>query len=404
MKAYFTLLKNYAQAILFGWLLTFFSSFGQTFFVSLFVPGLLATFSLSKSAFGTYYAVATIIASFFLLRFGHVIDDRPVRPFTYKTIVLLAGACLLLGLAIHPAMIFVALIGLRLGGQGLMSHISQSVISRYFEADRGKALSLTSLGFGVGEMIFPPVVALIIAFFDWRIALFAASGMLLLGFLPALRLMNLEPFDQMISTEKPAKGPEWRYFADLLKEKTFWIIALPTFMVPFTSTGLFFYQYVLADVRGWPIEWYAFCFTGYALMRLIFSLYGGILNDRFTAKNLFPFVLMPFIIGLGSLAWIPGKYAALLFLLMTGVTMGLSSVVKAAVIAEIYGVKRIGQVKSLFSVGMVVCSALGPMLFGFLLDGGITFSQIAWSNALILFLLMVNSFRIMQPGISAKII
>ncbi|MEX2402877.1 MAG: MFS transporter [Balneolales bacterium] len=394
MKAYLGFLKDHYHAVFFGWLLTLFSSFGQTFFISLFVPGLLATFTLSNSAFGTYFAAATVIGSFFLLRFGHIIDERPVRPFTYKTILLLAISCLILGLAIHPAMVFLALIGLRLGGQGLMSHISQSVMARHFEADRGKALSLSSLGFSIGEMIFPLITALLLAFVGWRIALIASTGLLLLGLLPILSFMNLEIYDTQVTSAETSKGPEWRFFVEMFKEKAFWVIALPSFIVPFATTGLFFYQYVMAETRGWPLEWYAFCFSGYAVMRLVFSLYGGILNDRFTARKLFPFVLFPFVIALVSLAWIPGKYSALLFLLFTGVTMGISGVVKPAIIAEVYGVKRIGQVKSLFTVGMVICSAAGPMLFGFLLDGGITFSQIAWGNALVIFLVALNSFRI----------
>ncbi|MEX0779307.1 MAG: MFS transporter [Balneolales bacterium] len=394
MKAYLGFIKEHYQAVSFGWLLTFFSSFGQTFYISLFVPGLSATFALSNSAFGTYYAAATVIASFFLLRFGHIIDERPVRPFTYKTVALLAVACLLLGLAVHPAMIFVALIGLRLGGQGLMSHISQSVMSRHFDADRGKALSLASLGYSIGEMIFPLMIAGLLVLAGWRVAVISSSGILLVVLLPILSYMKLEIYDAPAVSAKPSKGPDWEYFVELLREKSFWVIALPSFFVPFATTGMFFYQFVMAETRGWSLEWYAFCFTGYAVARLIFSLYGGILNDRFTARVLLPYTLFPFVLGLLCLAWVPGQFSPLLFLIGTGITMGISGVVKPAIIAEVYGVQHIGQVKSLFTVGMVLCSAAGPMLYGFLLDGGGSFSQIAWSNALALFLVALHTFRI----------
>ncbi|MEX0684538.1 MAG: MFS transporter [Balneolales bacterium] len=400
MKAYLEFIKHYYSAVFFGWLLTFFSSFGQTFFISLFVPSILVTFEFSKSVFGTYYALATVIASFFLLRFGHVIDERPVRPFTYKTVVLLATACSILGMAVHPVMVFIALIGLRLGGQGLMGHISQSVMSRYFIADRGKALSLTSLGYSIGEMIFPLLIASLLLVFDWRVTLFASSATLFVVLLPVLNFLKLEIYDVQTDSQSPSQGPEWKLFLELLQDKAFWIIALPTFMVPFTTTGLFFYQFVLAETRGWSVEWYALCFTGYAVMRLVFSLYGGVLNDRFTARVLFPYILAPFVLGLLCLAWVPGQYSALLFLTLTGVTMGMSGVVKPAIVAEIHGVDRIGQIKSLYTVGMVICSAIGPMLFGFLLDSDVSFSQIAWANALVLFLIMINAFRIKGVRIS----
>lgn len=390
MKAYLGFLTQHYQAVLFGWLLTFFSSMGQTFFISLFVPGLLLTFSLSNAAFGAYYAIATVVASLFLLRFGHVIDTRPIRPFTYKTVILLAISCFILGMAIHPAMVFVALIGLRLAGQGLMGHISQSVMSRHFEADRGKALSLTSLGYSIGEIIFPFSLAILLILTDWRIALYVSAGILVFALLPALKFMKLETYD--VKETSGSKGPDWKFFLEMIKEKPFWHIALPSFLVPCIITGLFFYQYVLAELRGWPLEWYALCFMGYAAMRLVFSLYGGILNDRFSARTLFPYILIPLIAGLFSLAWIPGKYAALSFLLLTGITVGMIGVVKAAIIAEVYGIRKIGQVKSLFTVGMVVFSAVGPIAIGFMLDFGITFSQIAWGSGLLLFLVMLHTF------------
>jgi len=67
-----------------------------------------------------------------------------------------------LGLVHHVLLLPVALLGIRFAGQGLMSHISQTVMGRYFEDDRGKALSLAALGYPVGEMIFPIIITLLL--------------------------------------------------------------------------------------------------------------------------------------------------------------------------------------------------------------------------------------------------
>jgi MFS family permease len=393
MRAYISFLKGNLHPVFFGWMLTFFSSFGQTFFISLFVPSILYQFGLSKSAFGGYYAVATVVASFFLLLYGHKVDSHPLKPFTLKTILLLTVSCVLLAAAVHPAMVFVALIGLRLGGQGLMSHISLSVMSRHFTADRGKALSISSLGYPMGEMVFPLVIGIILSLFNWQIAmLFAAS--LLVIVLATVKQFDLESYDVPEVKKEQPDGGKWRYFREIISEKSFLILILPVFTFTFVSTGVFFFQYVLAAERQWPLEWYAMCFAGYAMVRFSFVLFGGLLTDRFSARKLFPYYLIPLILGLLALAGIQGKLAALLFLLLIGVTAGTSSIVSSAVIAELYGTARVGQVRSLFSMFMVLSSALAPLSFGYFLDHGVTMGQIAVGCTLFLTLVTLHSQRI----------
>ncbi|GAB3540033.1 MFS transporter [Pontibacter brevis] len=393
MRTYYIFLKENLSPVFFGWLLTFFSSFGQTFFISLFVPFILDQFHLSKSMFGGYYAVATIIASIFLLQFGYRVDSRPLRPLTIQTVFLLFVSSLVLGLAIHPAMVFIALVGLRLGGQGFMSHISLSVMSRYFSADRGKALSLSAMGYPMGEMIFPLLVGLLLSFLNWHLALIISAVTLLSVFL-VIRKLNLEVLDVHEENVEVSGSEKWGYFRQIVSEKPFWVLIPPVFTFSFISTGIFFFQYVLANEKGWPLEWYAMCFSGYAIVRFLFLLYGGILTDKLSASKLFPFYLLPMALGLLALAVLPGKIAALVFLLLTGVSAGVSSIVTSAVIAELYGTARVGQVRSLFSMIMVFSTALAPVAIGFLLDHGVTVSQIGFGCATVLGLVTINSFRI----------
>ncbi|PRY05685.1 MFS transporter [Pontibacter ummariensis] len=393
MRAYYLFLKENFKPVIFGWLLTFFSSYGQTFYISLFVPAILEQFNLSKSVFGGYYAVATVIAALFLLQFGYLVDNRPLKPLTSKVILLLLAASVGLGLASHGFMVFLALIGLRLGGQGMMSHISSSVMSRYFTADRGKALSISTMGYPMGEAFFPLFIGFLLSYWQWQNALIASSTVLLFLFL-VIRQLNLQAYDVPRHKKDRPQGEKWQFFRVMVMEKAFWVLIPAVFMFSFIATGIFFFQYVLAEERGWPLDWYAMCFSGYAVVRFLCSFYGGILTDKFSASKLFPFYLLPLILGLLALAGIAGKVAALVFLLLTGITAGVSSIFQSAVIAELYGVERIGQVRSLFSMISVLSTALAPVTFGFLLDHAITLSQIALGCALVLVLASLNSLRI----------
>ena len=417
MRAYYHFLKTSFEPVFFGFLLTFFSSFGQTFLISLFVPFILAELALTNASFGGYYAVATVISSLILLRVGHVIDSRPVRPFTRYTILLLSFSCLMLAVVWHPAVLFFALIGLRLAGQGLLSHISMSTMSRYFKADRGKALSISTLGYSAGEIVFPVTLGMMVAFAGWRAAAVAAA-VLVLSLLVIMLFIRVERLDYVpgrgrIGKKTPASGgfqsegnaslahgtaavsgSKRAFYRQMLKESRFWVLAAPSFMLSFTVTGFFFYQYLMAEVRGWPVTVYTSIFAGYGLARLLFSLYGGILTDRYRTDLLFVVHLLPMAIGLLALFWVPGIAAAYLFLVGFAITSGPGMVIKNAILAEIYGVNKIGQVRSLFTMVMVLSTALAPLLFGVLLDQGVSFEQLAMGSAVVLVLVTLYSTKV----------
>lgn len=79
---------------------------------------------------------------------------------------------------------------------------------------------------------------------------------------------------------------------------------------------------------------------------------------------------------------------------MIGVTAGISSIVITAVIAELNGTARVGQVRSLFSKIMGLGTALAPITFGYLLDHGTSMGQIAVGCAMFLFLVTLHCLRI----------
>lgn len=394
MRAYFLFLKENFSGVVFGWLLTFFSSFGQTFLISLYVPGILESFHLTNASFGVIYAVCTVLSSIIMLTTGHAIDHSPVRKMTYFTLFGLVASCIVLGMATHPIVLIAAMIGLRLTGQGLMSHISLTVMSRYYHEGRGKALSLSSLGYSAGEAVFPILITFLILQFGWRFSIFASAGLILVVLFPLLIKSDIEAFDtNEISKEKISQKVLWKDYWQLMKGKTFWRLAPAIFMLSFIITGLFFYQIIIATKNHWPHEQYALCFTGYAIARFLFSLIGGTWVDRWSANTIFSFYLFPLCAGLAAIVLIHGISGAFIFLLLTGISIGLGGPVKAAIIAEVYGIEKLGAVRSLFTVVMVVSTALGPLLVGYLLDANFSLNTIIMVLLVPLLLAALNCLR-----------
>lgn len=399
MFTYVLFLRAYPAHVGFGFVLTFFSSLGQTFLISLYVPHILADLGISNSAFGGMYAIATIGSALLLIQFGGRIDRRPLPGYVLKTIVILGGASVLLGLTRHTLMLPFALLGLRFGGQGLMSHISQTTLGRFFQEDRGKALSLASLGFPAGEMIFPLVIALLIPLVGWRVSLGINAAVLLGVLAPALCFFPLNDFERAkVQTASDAAARTGISRRAILTDPAFRRIAPSAIFLGFSNTAVFFYQLVLAENRGWPVAWYSAVFSGYAAARFAFGLLGGLLVDRFTARRLYALHFLPMVLGLLVLASSPDRWVALVFLCCAGISLGLHSPIKAAVMAEVHGTANLGAVRSVYTSFLVGGTALGPMVFGLLLDRGVSFGAILTGTALILALTVLPSIALAFPA------
>lgn len=394
MKEFFYFVKGNFRTVSFGWLLTFMSGFGQTFLISLYVPEIIRSFEISEGTFGAIYAGCTVTASFIMLSVGHTVDHKPAKKVTAYTVIGLGLSSILLGFSYHLLFLILAIVGLRLTGQGLLTHISMTIMSKQYVNDRGKALSFSTLGFSVGEAIFPLIVASLIAWFDWRVAAIS-SGAALLLYLIRLKFTRLETFDEKLS--RAAKPSVWSLLKDykgVVSDKRFGIMMPASFILSFSATAIFFYQYVFVENKGWSVQLYATFFTVYALTRFLFSLLGGLGVDKFSATKLFRFYLIPVTLGLLPFAFMDSIIGAFLFLISAGVSMGVSGTVKTAVIAELYGTEKMGAIRSVFTMFSVISTALGPLVVGLLMDAGVSFEFIMTGIFIGMVLSILNSQRI----------
>ncbi|HET53959.1 MAG TPA: MFS transporter, partial [Ignavibacteria bacterium] len=283
-------LKN-KRLLSFGFVLTFFSSFGQTFLISLYVPKIINEFQITNSFFGGLYALATVGSSFILVYVGKLIDKTDLRKYSLYSSIVLLISCLLIAFSFDIIMIFLGLLGLRFAGQGLLSHISNTTISKYFDKTRGKALSITSLGYSSGEGFFPLLMSLFIFYFGWRNSLIINSAAIGLFLIPFIWFALSNNINYGKNNEvQPASESFSRKF--LFRDKRFYIIVANAVTLPFLATGLFFYQSALADYKGWSLEWLSFSFMGFAIGRTLFSLVSGQIIDKYSAVKLLPFYLL----------------------------------------------------------------------------------------------------------------
>lgn len=390
-------IKYNLSLLIFGLIMSFFSSFGQTFLLSLYVPSIEQLLNISNTEFGSIYAVATIGSALTLPWIGGYFDKINTKTYSLMVIAGLAAALLLLSFSYHILLVMIAFYGLRLFGQGLMSHTSIASMARYFDKYRGRAIGVANIGHPVGEAALPIVITLTISYMGWRGAL-QLSALTCIIILVPLVLFLLNRSAIRIRAYRMRAHRTHTYYAnvkalDVFKQKKFWIITPVVFAVGFINTALFFFQLKLGQAKGWSPEWVAGSIAAFAIAGAAGTLLMGPLVDRFTAKKMFPYNMFFYVIGLLALILFEHRMVYPIALTFFGLGHGTGNTIKDAMLAEIYGAEIIGKIRSLFITIMVLSTALGPVIFGVLLDLNISYTQIFTYVLIGTILFTLNGFR-----------
>ncbi|MDZ7847183.1 MAG: MFS transporter [Owenweeksia sp.] len=346
-------------------------------------------------------ALATLGSAAILTWAGRYIDFMDLRKYSLLIVAGYTIAMLTLSFANGLIMAVIGLLGLRLTGQGLMGHTSVTSMARYFDRSRGKAISIATLGFPAGEAFLPLVVAFTMGAYGWRNTL-QISAVLVVVVLTGLVLWFLRKVNTRPPLVKKAVKNEEKEVSQwsFLKKRNFWIIAPNVFLLGFINTALFFYQVSIGEFKGWSKEWVAASLAAFAAASALSMFTAGPLVDRFSARRLFPFYLLPYFLGLLLLSGFSAAWVYPATLLLLGFTNGMGSTIKNALQAELFGVTYLGSVRSLFTVLMVISTALGPLVYGLFIDAGISYNYVLLGSAVAILLALLQSFRVLRARAS----
>ena len=369
------------KVIIFGFIFTFFSSFGQSFFLGLFNSSIRETLSITHGQFGSIYASATLLSSFLLIWFGKKIDDINIFRFAFYVTLLLAFSCFFFSKISSIIFLFIAVFLMRFSGQGLMSHTATTTITRYFTKSRGKALSIGWFGLSTAEFILPVLIVYLLSITAWQ-NIWIFISILVLIFLPftsffLIKKLDFDTREQIDSTDSVIKEiKQWKRI-DVIKDYRFYIVCLNMLAMPWIATGVFVYQSFISEAKEWGSFVIAQSFMVYSILSVLTLLGSGFLIDKFTSRKLLIFMNIPLLFSTLVLFYFDNPITSFVFLGLIGISNGLANVLGSSTWAEIYGVKFIGSIKALTTALMVFSTAFGTALFGFLIDKGFSIELIA---------------------------
>ena len=375
--AYVRFLIDNRLFLLAGFLLTFTSSYGQTYFISLFAGEIKDSFGLSDGGWGGVYTVGTTLSAIAMIWAGALTDRFRVRSLSLWVMVGLALACLAMAVVSSWVLLVFVIFALRLTGQGMMSQLGAVAMARWFVAARGRALSLASMGFAAGQAILPIVFVAMFAVFHWRSLWVLAAGLVIVTIPVMLMLLRQERTPQSMAEDKQVTGLDGRHWtrAEVLRCGLFWVM-VPMILGPSAwGTALFFQQVHLTEVKGWPLASYVALMPVFTATAVVFTFGSGWAIDRFGVKWVVPFQMLPFAVSFAILAYADTIFMAGVALVFFGVGQGIQSTAPAAFWAEFFGTRHLGAIKAVAAALMVFGSAIGPGITGALIDLGVNFPE-----------------------------
>ncbi len=364
-----------------GVLLTFISSFGQTYFISIFAGELQAAFGLSHGDWGGIYFLGTMASGMLMIWAGGAADHFRVRTLASVVILTLAMICLAMSQISAVWMLPVIIFGLRFTGQGMVSHLAIVAMARWYVRARGKAISVAGAGYSLGEAVLPMIFVGLLMEYDWR-TLWVISAAIAAGSVPILIfLLRSERVPATVSKREDAAGMAGRHWrrAEAIRDWRFWGLVPIATVTGIFGTALFFQQVHLAEAKGLLHGDIVRLFPIYTLATAFAAIGSGLAIDRWGAVQLAAFAPVPMAVGFAVMGMTDGMVGMTLGFALVGITGGAHGTISGAYWAEIYGTRHIGAIKALATALMVIGSAIGPAITGWGIDAGVDFpAQMVW--------------------------
>ena len=382
------IIRSNFKIIIFGFVFTFFSCVGQSFFIGLFNSSIREELNISHGEFGTIYGIATLCSSLTLIWLGKKIDELKLFNYSFLVVIFLGFSAFFFSFVNGIVFLAIGIFFLRLSGQGLMAHTASVAIGRFFDRSRGKALSYVWIGMSLGEFLLPVIIVYFLTLIYWR-NVWQGVGIIILLTLPIftyLTIRGINIFSRENSnrhnTSKNAEVIKSWTRKEVLKDLKFYSILPAMLASSFIITGIVINQTFIVVSKDWEKFAIAKSFMIYSILTVATLFLSGFLVDKFTSRKIFPLLNLPLLLSLVILIFFNHPISAYVFMGFMGISNGLTNVLMSSFWAEIYGVHYLGSIKALTGSMMVFSTALAAVIFGTLIDLGYSIENIAFLCAI----------------------
>jgi Major Facilitator Superfamily. len=231
-----------------------------------------------------------------LVWIGKKIDDVNILKFASFVIIFLSISCFIFSKISSVIFLFVGIFLMRLSGQGLSSHTATTTISRFFEKNRGRALSTGWLGLSLAEFVLPVLIVFLLTFIEWR-DIWVSICVLVIIVLPIasfflVKEVKLDTREESTKEAITKEIKQWKRI-EVLKDYRFYIVCMTMLAMPWIATGAFVYQSFITSSKDWGPYVIAQSFMIYSILSVVTLFISGFLIDKFSSRKLLIYMNIP---------------------------------------------------------------------------------------------------------------
>ncbi len=359
-----------------------------TWALTVFAKPMTEELEWSRTAFFLALTIYTAVASFLSPIVG------PWRDTTRGPRVLMLGGAILIGLSLITLKwvdtlweyyLFYGVLA-AIGSLGIGEALTQAILPKWFIRKRGRAMGIAVMGGGLGPLFAPLTLHTIMSFVGWRDTWLIMGVAVIVILVPISFLVRTRPEDigllpdgDATPSSVPARAAEPQpqprppdevslTRSEAMRSPAFWLIILA-----YGLGGL--------GMRGFQVNWIpylqdmgfatavgALAITAYGICTVTVRPLWGLLGDRFPVRSL-TFVQSTLTASsILLLIYVVGTPMLFAFMVLFGVTMGGSFILRPLLIANYFGRNHLGAITGMMRPFNGFTGAIGPVFVAAIYD------------------------------------
>ncbi len=413
--------------LLFGSIGVLFSIPGQTVGISVFTDPVKDALGLTRNQFSNAYLIGTLLSAFFVTKAGRLFDKFGARYVAFFAAFFLGVSLIFFsyseGISDHIKLFFntkswvisfVLLCFLfflvRFFGQGVLTMSSRNMVMMWFDKNRGKVNSISSIGVSLGFSSSPILFNYLIDENGWEVSwqilaicLFIFSFLILQFYRNKPEDFDLIP-DGFLSKKKTRKkvilSSEVNFtLEEAKKTRAFWMFGLALAFNSFFSTGFTFHVISIFKTQGYDKADAIAVFIPISIIAISISTIANILSDYVQHKIYLFIMLLSGILASLGLFILEDSMGIYLLIIGLGIYSGLFSVVNAVTWPRYFGRNFLGAITGKVMSFLVIASALAPSMFSYCYTKFGSYSNISYILLPFLLFLCIGSFKVKRPSV-----
>jgi len=400
---------------------------GQTVGVSVFTDPVKDALGLSRNQFSNAYLIGTFASALLIGKSGKLLDMLGSRLVTFLSCLLLGTALLLASVSVEISTFFRDVLNadswivsftvisclfflIRFSGQGLLTMASRNMIMIWFDKNRGKINSFTSISLSLGFSLSPLLINVLIDNGGWEHAWrLLALGIFVFSFF-VWQFYRNKPEDHgllpdgvamLTSEEDVVSQQEENSFtvAEATMTRSFWMYAFILAFNAFVVTGFSFHIVSIFGTINVEKSAAVAIFFPISIVSVIVSLFFNVLSDYLKLQwQLYGMIFAGILASVG-LFYLSQPFGVYLLIVGVGALGGFFAVLNAVVWPRFFGRKHLGAITGKVMSFIIVSSAIAPSLFSFFFSYFGSYKYIGLLCLLFLVFLLIASRKAVDPWV-----